>query len=459
MGQEVFDSLYGRHVGLLETVPDGFPPLVDVDDALGDELHVAVGVGPAVDGEPVELQFGIDDLAGFFVLRGEGQGSQADAPDGSFTVDLDAQHVRGIGALGNVGQKGRGVDKDGVPSRGSHVGDASLCQQIPEVLHLSDAMGHILLVHHLPESQGQSFEVPSCKSAVGGEALEEDHPGKKGHVGLFGAAAHHAADVYQGVLLAGYGNAVGGVHALLQDFRHAHVRAGGFPQFDEVGVFRHPGTVEVERNAVLLADLRGFPKILQAHGLTAAGIVGDGGHHQGNPVFAVGFDGLFELPDVHVALEGMGHLGAKGLVDDAVHGFPAVVEDMGPGGIEGHVEGNHVSLFEEGAENHVFRRPPLMSGNDVVEAENILYRCLEVEEAVRSRIGFIPHHKGRPLVLAHGAGAGIGEKIDVDILGAQAEHVEMPPLKGLFPLFLVGNAYGFHHFDTERFGHDAINHL
>ncbi len=210
---------------------------------------------------------------------------------------------------------------------------------------------------------------------------------------------------------------------------------------------------------MFLANLRGFPKVFQAHGLPSSGVVGDGGHHERNPVFAVGLDGLFEFFNIHVALERVCRLGTKGLVDDAVHGLSAVIEDMGPGGIEGHIEGNHVSLFDEGAENHVLRRPSLVGGNDVIEAENFLYRGLEVEETVRSCIGFVSHQKSSPLVLAHGAGAGIGEKVDVDILGAQAEHVVMPPFEGLFPLFLVGNAYGFHHFDTERFGHNTINHF
>ncbi|OPZ58435.1 MAG: hypothetical protein BWY88_01042 [Synergistetes bacterium ADurb.Bin520] len=169
-------------------------------------------------------------------------------------------------------------------------------------------------------------------------------------------------------------------------------------------------------------------------------------------------DGGLELGDVHVALEGEQALRVEGLVDDAVDGNAPGVEGMGQGGIEGHVEGKDVTGLHQGAEDHVLRRPPLVGGDDVVEAQHFLDGVLQGVEAVRPGVGLVSLHEGGPLVLAHGAGAGVGEEIDVDVLRPQAEHVEMPRLQGLFPGGGVGDGDGLHHFDAEGLGLHAHNH-
>ena len=104
-------------------------------------------------------------------------------------------------------------------------------------------------------------------------------------------------------------------------------------------------------------------------------------------------------------LKGWGFFPVEGFVDDAVHGGRLRVEDVPPGGVEGHVEGDHVPLLHEGAEDHVLGCAALVDGNGVVEAQDVLHRLLQVVEAVRTGVGLVAHHDGRPLLLAHGARA------------------------------------------------------
>ena len=303
-----------------------------------------------------------------------------------------------------MGKEGSGVDEDGVASDGLDAGHSTLGEQFAEVPDLGDAVGEVLFVHHLPESHGQCFQVTAGEAAVGGEAFEEDDPRDDPVVHFLCPARHEAADVHQGVLLAGHGDGVGGVHGGLQDLRHGHVPAVRLPVLDEPGVLRHAGGVEEQGNAVPFRHGGHVPEVLQAHGLSSAGVVGDGHHDEGNVPPVVG-EGLFKLGDVHVALEGVRVLPVEGLLDDAVHGGCLRVEDVPPGGVEGHVEGNHVPFLHERAEDHVLGGPALVDGNGVVEAQDVLHRLLQAVEAVRPGVGLVAHHDGGPLLLAHGARA------------------------------------------------------
>lgn len=192
------------------------------------------------------------------------------------------------------------------------------------------------------------------------------------------------------------------------------------PFLDEEGVFRHARGVEVQLFAVLSGHGADIAQVLQAHGLTAAGIVGDGDHDKGNPV-AVRPEGVFQSGDIHVALEGLFKFGLEGRVHHAVDGRGLRVEHVGAGGVEGHVDGDEISGLHQRADKDVFRRAPLMRGDDVVEAQHLLHGFPETEEAVGSRVGLVAQHEGRPLFLAQRAGAGVGKQVDINVPGLERE--------------------------------------
>ena len=62
-----------------------------------------------------------------------------------------------------------------------------------------------------------------------------------------------------------------------------------------------------------------------------------------------------------------------------------------------------------------------MRGDDVPVAEDILNGILEAIEAAAAGVAFVAFHDGGPLVGGHGAGAGVGEQVDEDIVGGEQE--------------------------------------
>jgi len=82
-------ALHRRSIIDNQAILDRFAPLVDVHYRLGDVFHVAVRVGPAVDGQPVKLQLGHDQFSRLFILGRESQGSEPDAAYCPFPVDFD----------------------------------------------------------------------------------------------------------------------------------------------------------------------------------------------------------------------------------------------------------------------------------------------------------------------------------------------------------------------------------
>jgi len=203
---------------------------------------------------------------------------------------------------------------------------------------------------------------------------------------------------------------------------------------------------------VFLRDGGDLSEVRQAYRLTAARVVRDGDHDEGDARLAVLRDGFFELRDVDVPLERVLVGAVEGFVDHAVHGGRLAVEDVPPGGVEGHVEGDDVALLDERAEDDVFGCAPLMDGNGVVEAEHLLDCLLQVEEAVGAGVGLVAHHDGGPLLLAHRACSGVGEEVDIDVRAAETEHVETGCFKRFLALVLAGNADRFYHLDAKRLG-------
>ena len=82
-------------------------------------------------------------------------------------------------------------------------------------------------------------------------------------------------------------------------------------------------------------------------------------------------------------------------------------------------------------------------------------------EAAAAGVAFVAFHDRGPLVRGHGAGAGIGEQVDQDIVGGQQEQVVVRGVEQLLALGAGCPAQGFDALDAEGFddGFDGHGHI
>ena len=161
-------------------------------------------------------------------------------------------------------------------------------------------------------------------------------------------------------------------------------------------------------------------------------------------------DGL-ELGQVDVAFEGVFALRIVGLVDDHIDERSPGQFLVQPGGGEVHVPGDDIARLDEQPADDVLGGPALMGWDDVAVAVDVAHGVLEVVKATAAGVGFITEHEGGPLAVAHGAGAGVREQVDVDVLGSQQEGVVAGLLERCSPLREAEQAQPLHDLDLERF--------
>ena len=139
-----------------------------------------------------------------------------------------------------------------------------------------DAVAQVVLLQRLLQADGNRLQVAPCQPAIGGVALGEDEQvffllRQRVVVG-----AEEAADVGQPVFFGAHGAAVAERKHLLRNLLRRLVLVARLAQLDEVGVLGEAAGVEVERNAVPLADGPHRACVFDGDGLPAAGVVGDG---------------------------------------------------------------------------------------------------------------------------------------------------------------------------------------
>ena len=111
---------------------------------------------------------------------------------------------------------------------------------------------------------------------------------------------------------------------------------------------------------------------------------------------------------------------------------------IGAGGIEMRVVDHIVAGLDDGREEQIFSDSSLMNGNEILESENVAQGFFKMLIIAALSVCFITEHHAGPLVVAHGAGAGVGQQIDKDILRFQVEDVEVSFANALFAFF-AGN--------------------
>ncbi|OPZ80925.1 MAG: hypothetical protein BWY77_00870 [bacterium ADurb.Bin431] len=160
---------------------------------------------------------------------------------------------------------------------------------------------------------------------------------------------------------------------------------------------------------------------------------------------------LLQLGRIHVALEGMLLFREHRLVNDQVEGHTPFVEDVGTRGVEMDVVGHQIALPEGDGKKEILGGTPLMGGDDIPEAEDGADGLLKVVIVFAAGVGFVAHHHPRPLIVAHGRSAAVGEQIDINARGGQGKNVISRFTDEAVALLAGGPAYGFDDLDPEGF--------
>ena len=163
------------------------------------------------------------------------------------------------------------------------------------------------------------------------------------------------------------------------------------------------------------------------------------------------FQRLFQLLRGYVALEGNLELRILGLVHRAVQSHGTAAFDMTFGRVEVGVAGYYIALFHECGEEHVLGCTALVCRNDILEARNAGNGILQFIERTCTGIGFVAHHQRSPLAVAHGARTGVGQTVDINLVGLELEHVVVRLFNPLLALCAGTFADGFNHLDFPRF--------
>ena len=238
---------------------------------------------------------------------------------------------------------------------------------------------------------------------------------------------------------------------LLENLGHFLRLIPRFALLDEVGVLDGARGVEHHRNFKLLAQLADGAQVLHGLRLAARHVDRAGDRHVGNLARAGFVDDAPELGEIDVALE-------RVRVRRVVRFIDNHIDERAPGeflvqarGGEVHVAGDDVARVNHDLREDVLRAAPLMRGDKIFISIILSYSLPQIIKVLAARISFIPQHQARPLAVAHGVGAAVGEQVDVHVRGAQQEGVVARFGHKLLALGEGGHANRFDHLDLPGF--------
>src|SRR5450756_1900933 len=120
---------------------------------------------------------------------------------------------------------------------------------------------------------------------------------------------------------------------------------------------------------------------------------------------------------------------------------------------EVHVAGHDVAGLDEDLRQDVLGGAALVGGHQVLVAVDLPNRRLEVVEVAAAGVGLVAEHHAGPLAVAHGARAGVGEQVDVDVLALQQKGVVAGLADGALAFLAGRHLYGFDHLDPVSYTH------
>src|SRR6266498_3056013 len=155
-----------------EAARDVVAVLVDVDEAVRDEVDVAASVDASRDGETEEFQRGKAVLPGAWIAA-RGDAAAFDAADARVDVDRRGQGLAGELGAGDVWQRGGGVHTYAVATDVTGDRHALGAQASAEVFDLCDPGTDVGLVDGLGDALRDGLHVASGHAAVGVQAIVE----------------------------------------------------------------------------------------------------------------------------------------------------------------------------------------------------------------------------------------------------------------------------------------------
>ena len=156
--------------------------------------------------------------------------------------------------------------------------------------------------------------------------------------------------------------------------------------------------------------------------------------------------------EIDVALERMLVGRIVGFGNDDIDERPAGQFLMQPRGREIHVARHEIARLDEHPREDVLGPAALVRGHDVAVAVILPHGFFQMIEVLAARVGLVAQHHAGPLPIAHGVGAAIGEKIDVNVFRAEQKRVEAGLDNGLFPLPAGSHLQRLDDFDFPRLG-------
>src|ERR1019366_6179045 len=104
---------------------------------------------------------------------------------------------------------------------------------------------------------------------------------------------------------------------------------------------------------------------------------------------------------------------------------------------------------DQNARDDVLGAAALVCRDDVSVAIVAAHAGFQAIVTFAAGIGLVTQHHARPLPVAHGGGAGIGEQVDIDVAGAEEERVVPRLDDGAVALFASRDTDVLDHLDFE----------
>jgi len=149
------------------------------------------------------------------------------------------------------------------------------------------------------------------------------------------------------VLLPAHPGAVGVAAKFFEDGRDGFVRIARFSLLDKEGVFDHPCRVQVDAEAVFVAQLPQCPHVGHAHRLATRHVHRAGKADVCDLLGPHAVDQRTKLVQIDVSLERMRTGGVVGFIDDHIHEDPSGQLLVQPGGGEVHVAGDVLTRLDQ----------------------------------------------------------------------------------------------------------------
>ena len=193
------------------------------------------------------------------------------------------------------------------------------------------------------------------------------------------------------------------------------------------------------------------PQVFHRNWLPACAVVGHSHHPQRHLISAGALEKGFQLRHIHVSLEGEDRRRIGGRLGHQILGGCAACQNVGLRRIEVHIGRDGLARLKHQGAQDALGRTSLVGGNEMCESEDLSDRLVQPIEGASAGIGFVAGHHGAPLAVAHGAGARVGQQVNVDILRPETEKVVACLMEGHPALLTARQADAFDHLDAEGF--------